>query len=96
MPTWYEVRVSQDGYLGRRGGHFRSASSADIKRRARSSRGYFIYDSTKPLDLRLVREDVNYIGIPFTDICLREYTDARQRLLFKNVIYVGALSALRI
>ena len=42
----------------------------------------------------LVRDDINYFGIPFTDICLREYTDARQRLLFKNVIYVGALSAL--
>ena len=27
-------------------------------------------------------------------MCLREYSDARQRLLFKNVIYVGALAAL--
>jgi 2-oxoglutarate ferredoxin oxidoreductase subunit alpha len=56
--------------------------------------GYFLYDSTKPIDPRLIRDDINYIGIPLTEICLREYSDARQRLLFKNVIYVGALSAL--
>ncbi|MFT7288261.1 MAG: 2-oxoglutarate ferredoxin oxidoreductase subunit alpha [Halieaceae bacterium] len=98
MPTWYEVRVSQDGYLGRRGGidmmvcvnpQSMSRDVAEV-----SPGGYFVYDSTKPLDLRLLRDDVEFIGIPFTEICLREYSDARQRLLFKNVIYVGALAAL--
>lgn len=98
MPTWYEVRVSADGYLGRRGGTDMMVSvnpqsmAKDVQEVLPG--GYFIYDSTKPLDLRLVRDDVTYIGIPFTEICLREYTDARQRLLFKNVIYVGALAAL--
>jgi 2-oxoglutarate ferredoxin oxidoreductase subunit alpha len=53
-----------------------------------------VYDTTKPLDLRHVRRDVNYLGIPLTEMCLREYTDSRQRQLFKNVIYVGALAAL--
>jgi len=98
MPTWYEVRVSEDGYLGRRGGtdimvcvnpQSMAKDVAEV-----DAGGYFIYDSTKPLDLRYIRDDVHYIGIPFTEICLREYTDARQRLLFKNVIYVGALAAL--
>ncbi|WOJ95124.1 2-oxoacid:acceptor oxidoreductase subunit alpha [Congregibacter variabilis] len=98
MPTWYEVRVSQDGYLGRRGGidmmvcvnpQSMSRDVAEV-----SPGGYFVYDSTKPLDLRLLRDDVEFIGIPFTEICLHEYSDARQRLLFKNVIYVGALAAL--
>ncbi|MDA0955750.1 MAG: 2-oxoacid:acceptor oxidoreductase subunit alpha, partial [Proteobacteria bacterium] len=56
--------------------------------------GYFVYDSTKPLEPRFIRDDIHYIGLPLTEICLREYTDARQRLLFKNVIYVGALAAL--
>ena len=32
--------------------------------------------------------------MPLTEICNREYTDPRQRQLFKNIIYVGALSAL--
>ena len=56
--------------------------------------GYFIYDNTKPLDLRSLRNDITYIGLPLTQICLDEYKDARQRQLFKNVIYVGALAAL--
>lgn len=56
--------------------------------------GYMVYDSTKPLDLRHVRRDIHYLGIPLTEMCLREYTDSRQRQLFKNVIYVGALAAL--
>jgi 2-oxoglutarate ferredoxin oxidoreductase subunit alpha len=40
------------------------------------------------------RDDVNVIGVPLTEICNREYTDPRQRQLFKNIIYVGVLSAL--
>ncbi|EED35698.1 2-ketoglutarate: nadp oxidoreductase,alpha subunit [Luminiphilus syltensis NOR5-1B] len=98
MPTWYEVRVSEYGYLGRRGGTdiMVCVNPQSMQRDVAEvdAGGYFIYDSTKPLDLRLVRKDIHYIGIPFTEICLREYTDARQRLLFKNVIYVGALAAL--
>ena len=40
------------------------------------------------------RDDITVIGVPLTAICNREYTDPRQRQLFKNIIYVGALSAL--
>jgi 2-oxoglutarate/2-oxoacid ferredoxin oxidoreductase subunit alpha len=40
------------------------------------------------------REDITVIGVPLTAICNREYTDARQRQLFKNIVYVGALCAL--
>ncbi len=98
LPTWYEVRVSQKGYLGRRGGVdimlcVNPQSMADDIQSVEPG-GYFIYDSTKPLDRRLMRKDVEFIGIPFTQMCLSEYDDARQRLLFKNMIYVGALAAL--
>ena len=98
LPTWYEVRVSEAGYLGRRGGidialSVNPQSMAQDIKEVRSG-GYFIYDNTKPLDLRLVRDDVNIIGIPLTRICNDEYKDPRQRQLFKNVIYVGALAAL--
>ena len=98
LPTWYEVRVSEKGYLGRRGG-VDIALSVNPQSMAQDiqeveSGGYFIYDSTKPLDLRLLRDDVNIIGIPLTRICNEQYTDPRQRQLFKNVIYVGALAAL--
>lgn len=98
LPTWYEVRVSEKGYLGRRGG-VDIALSVNPQSMAQDIQevepgGYFIYDNTKPLDLRLVRDDVNIIGIPLTRICNEEYQDPRQRQLFKNVIYVGALAAL--
>ncbi|MFP6807996.1 MAG: 2-oxoacid:acceptor oxidoreductase subunit alpha [Pseudomonadales bacterium] len=97
-PTWYEVRISQKGYLGRRGG-VDLAVCVNAQSMAKDIAevepgGYVVYDSTKTLDLRLQRSDINYIGIPFTQICLREYTDPRQRLLFKNIIYVGALASL--
>ena len=98
LPTWYEVRVSERGYTGRRGGvdavvAMNPQSMAKDIREIESG-GYCIYDSTKPLDLRLMREDVHFIGLPLTEICRNEYSQARQRQLFKNVIYVGALAAL--
>lgn len=98
LPTWYEVRVSEKGYLGRRGGtdivlsvnpQSMPQDIAEVE-----TGGYFIYDNTKPLDLRLIRNDVHILGLPLTAICNREYADPRQRQLFKNVIYVGALAAL--
>lgn len=98
LPTWYEVRVSEKGYLGRRGGVDIVLSvnpqsmPSDIQEVEPG--GYFIYDNTKPLDLRLLRDDVTTIGLPLTRICNEQYEDPRQRQLFKNVIYVGALAAL--
>jgi 2-oxoglutarate ferredoxin oxidoreductase subunit alpha len=98
LPTWYEVRVSEKGYLGRRGGvdivlSVNPQSLANDIQEVLPG-GYFIYDSSKPLDLRLMRDDITMMGIPFTNICMREYQDPKQRQLFKNVIYVGALAAM--
>lgn len=98
LPTWYEVRVNENGYIGRRGGIdimvcVNPQSMAQDIQEVEPG-GYFIYDNTKPLDLRLIRNDITFIGIPLTKMCLDEYKDARQRQLFKNVIYVGALAAL--
>ena len=98
LPTWYDVRVSEKGYLGRREGVdimvcVNPQSMPDDVISVKSG-GYFLYDSTKALPPELIRKDVNYIGIPLMEICLREFTDPRQRQLFKNIIYVGALSAL--
>src|SRR6185503_19313004 len=56
--------------------------------------GYLFYDSSKPMPKSRFREDVNVIGMPLTEICNTTYSDPRQRQLFKNIIYVGALSAL--
>jgi 2-oxoglutarate ferredoxin oxidoreductase subunit alpha len=98
LPTWYEVRVSDKGYLGRRGGVdivvCMNPQSMRDDVLSLESGGYFIYDNSRPLDLRFIRDDVKYIGLPLTATCLREYTEQRDRQLFKNVIYVGALAAL--
>jgi 2-oxoglutarate ferredoxin oxidoreductase subunit alpha len=98
LPTWYDVRVSEKGYLGRREGVdimvcVNPQSMPDDVRSVRSG-GYFIYDCTKALHPELIRHDVTYIGMPLMEMCLREFTDPRQRQLFKNIIYVGALAAL--
>ncbi|MCC6709482.1 MAG: 2-oxoacid:acceptor oxidoreductase subunit alpha [Gammaproteobacteria bacterium] len=98
LPTWYEVRVSERGWLGRRGGVDLMVAmnpqtwNEDVKEIAAG--GYLFYDSTKPMPASKFRDDITVIGMPLTQICNRTYTDARQRQLFKNIIYVGALSAL--
>ncbi|HEY2444244.1 MAG TPA: 2-oxoacid:acceptor oxidoreductase subunit alpha [Rhizomicrobium sp.] len=98
LPTWYEVRVSAAGWLGRRGGVdlmvAMNPQTWDKDVASIDAGGYLVYDSTKPLPPSRFREDVNVIGVPLTEICNRTYTDARQRQLFKNILYVGALASL--
>ena len=98
LPTWYEVRVSEKGWLGRRDGIDLmvcvNPQSMQNDVAAVMPGGYFLYDSTKKLPEAYIREDINYIGIPLMAMCIREFTEPRQRQLFKNIIYVGALSAL--
>jgi 2-oxoglutarate ferredoxin oxidoreductase subunit alpha len=97
LPTWYEVRVSEKGFLGRREGidFMVSVNPQSMKEdvAAVEPDGYFLYDSTKKLYSEYIRDDINYIGIPLMELANSTYTDARQRQLFKNIIYVGALSA---
>jgi len=98
LPTWYEVRVTERGWLGRRGGIDLMVAmnpqtwDADLKELEPG--GYLFYDSTRPLPPSRFRDDINVIGMPLTAICNRTYADARQRQLFKNIMYVGALSVL--
>jgi 2-oxoglutarate ferredoxin oxidoreductase subunit alpha len=98
LPTWYEVRVSESGYLGRRGGVdlmvAMNPQTWDKDVASVEPGGYLLYDSTKPVPPSKLRDDINVVGVPLTEICNREYSDPRQRQLFKNIMYVGALSAL--
>ena len=98
LPTWYEVRIVEAGWRGRRGGvDFMVAMNpqtwdkdvAEIE-----SGGYLFHDSTRSLPPSKFREDVTVLGLPLTAICNAQYSDVRQRQLFKNIIYLGALSAL--
>jgi 2-oxoglutarate/2-oxoacid ferredoxin oxidoreductase subunit alpha len=99
LPTWYEVRVSEAGHLGARGGGIdlmvaMNPQTWDQDIRSLVPGGYVFYDNTRPIPESKFRTDIVVIGMPLTEICNREYTDARQRQLFKNIIYVGALSAM--
>src|SRR5690348_3344333 len=89
LPTWYGVRVSEAGHLGARGGvDLMVAMNPQTWTQDVASiepGGYLFYDSSKPLPKSKFRDDVTTIGMPLTAICNREYTDARQRQLFKNI-----------
>jgi len=96
LPTWYELRVTEDGWLGRRGGIDLMVAmnpqtwAADVKEIEPG--GYLFYDSTKEIDCG--RKDITVIGMPVTAICNGTYEDARQRTLFKNIMVIGALAQL--
>ena len=98
LPTWYEVRVTEKGHLGRRGGIDMMVAmnpqtwDADVAELEPG--GYLFYDSTRPLPPSKFRPDIHVIGMPLTEICNAVYSDPRQRQLFKNIVYVGALSVL--
>jgi 2-oxoglutarate ferredoxin oxidoreductase subunit alpha len=98
LPTWYEVRVTEAGHLGARGGVdlmvAMNPQTWDKDVAAIEPGGYLFYDSTKPLPPTKFRNDITVIGMPLTAICNRQYSDPRQRQLFKNIIYVGALTAM--
>ncbi len=98
LPTWFEVRISEAGHLGRRGGVdmmvAMNPQTWDEDIAEIEPGGYLLYDSTKPMPASRFRDDINVIGAPLTEICNRTYSDARQRQLFKNIIYLGVLSAL--
>ena len=98
LPTWYEIRVSKDGYTARTP-HFdlmvalNAATYAKDVAEVRSG-GWLLYDSTWPLDDRLKRPDVTYIGVPLAEMCNASFKGVRERILMKNIAYAGALAAL--
>jgi 2-oxoglutarate ferredoxin oxidoreductase subunit alpha len=98
LPTWYEVRVSGKGWLGRRGGVdlmvALNPQTFDKDMASLEPGGYLVYDSTKPVPPEKFRADITLLPIPLTEICNKAYADPRQRQLFKNIVYVGALTNL--
>ena len=98
LPTWYEVRINDKGYLGRRGGaDFIIAVNGQTLRDDYDMvqpGGYFLYDSTKDLPAGFTRDDITVIDIPLTQLCNDEFSDNRMRQLMKNIIYIGSLAYL--
>jgi 2-oxoglutarate ferredoxin oxidoreductase subunit alpha len=100
LPTWYEVRVDERGWLGRRGGvdlmvamnpQTWEKDVAEIE-----PGGYLMYDSSKPLPHSgsAMRDDIHVLGVPLTDLCATRYIDPRERQLLKNIVYIGVLAAM--
>jgi 2-oxoglutarate ferredoxin oxidoreductase subunit alpha len=99
LPTWYQVRVSEAGYLGARGGGVDLMVAMNPQTWAQDVAeivpgGYLFYDNTKPMPPSKFRDDIVVIGVPLTEITNKAYTESRQRQLFKNIVYLGALAAL--
>jgi 2-oxoglutarate ferredoxin oxidoreductase subunit alpha len=98
MPTWYEIRVTRDGYTARSGevdlmiAMNAETYAQDIKEVAPG--GYLVYDSTWPRQKTLSRPDITVIGIPLSQMVNDAFANARVRILMKNMAYVGALAAL--
>jgi 2-oxoglutarate ferredoxin oxidoreductase subunit alpha len=98
LPTWYEVRVSEAGWLGRRGGCdlmvAMNPQTWDKDLAEIEPGGYLLFDSSKPMPASKFRDDVHVLGVPLTDLCATRYTDPRERQLLKNIVYVGVLAAM--
>ncbi|MDH4191472.1 MAG: 2-oxoacid:acceptor oxidoreductase subunit alpha [Betaproteobacteria bacterium] len=98
LPTWYEVRVTERGWLGRRGGVdmmvAMNPQTWDKDLKEIDPGGYLFYDNSKAVPRSRLRDDVHAVGMPLTEICNQTYSDARERQIFKNIVYVGALASM--
>ena len=98
LPTWYEIRVNKHGHLARK-------PDVDLMVAMNPKTyeqdiaevhpgGAVIYDSSWPLDEELFRKDVLFFGIPLSHMCVENFRGDRERILMKNIAYVGAVAAL--
>ena len=98
LPTWYEIRVSRDGYMARpRDVDLVVALNPETYKKdvaAVRPGGYLLYDSSWPLADSLVREGITILGIPFGRMCVEAFQGDRERTLLRNIVYTGALAAL--
>jgi 2-oxoglutarate ferredoxin oxidoreductase subunit alpha len=98
LPTWYEIRVNQDGYTARALDYdlmvaMNAQTYARDIQEVRTG-GYVLYDSTWPLDSALHRSDIQFLPVPLARMCNEAFPDSRARILMKNIAYAGSLVAL--
>jgi 2-oxoglutarate ferredoxin oxidoreductase subunit alpha len=98
LPTWYEIRVTRDGWRAR-SGRIDVMVAMNAETYARDVRevaagGCLLYDSTWPGSTLLSRDDIRTYGVPFAELCNANFEGARARTLMKNIMYAGALAAL--
>ncbi|HUL46546.1 MAG TPA: 2-oxoacid:acceptor oxidoreductase subunit alpha [Steroidobacteraceae bacterium] len=98
LPTWYEIRVTRDGYVAR-SGRVDLMVAMNAETYARDVRevapgGYLVYDSTWPRPALLKRDDITVLGVPLAKLCNESFNGVRTRILMKNICYAGVLAAL--
>ena len=98
LPTWYEIRVTRDGYVAR-SGRVDLMVAMNAETYARDARevapgGYLVYDSTWPRPALLKRDDITVLGVPLAKLCNENFNGVRTRILMKNICYAGVLAAL--
>jgi 2-oxoglutarate ferredoxin oxidoreductase subunit alpha len=99
LPTWYSIRISEAGHMAARGGGVdlmvaMNPQTWDQDVESLEPGGYLFYDNTRSIAPEKFRSDIVVVGVPLTEITNKAYTDSRQRQLFKNIVGLGALSAL--
>ena len=98
LPTWYEIRVNKDGHTARTA-TFDLMVAMNAETYARDIKevppgGWVLYDSSWPLNLTMLRDDVTFLGVPFAKMCADAFVQARERTLMKNIMYAGTIAAL--
>lgn len=96
LPTWFDVRVSPQGYQCRSSDvdilvalnpatwH---ADAAEVR-----SGGVIVHEESYPVAGATAREDVTYYTVPFAKLAKEHVSDGAMRKYLTNMIYVGVLS----
>lgn len=98
LPTWYEIRVTGEGFQAR-ADRVDVMVAMNVQTYAKDLAevipgGWLIYDSTWPRNRLLQRDEINVFGVPLSRMCNEHFDSARERILMKNIAYVGVVAAL--
>jgi 2-oxoglutarate/2-oxoacid ferredoxin oxidoreductase subunit alpha len=96
LPTWYTIRASAKGYIGRKKEvDFLVAMNPETAREdvmTLAAGAAVVYD--EPLKLNDLRKDLVFYPVPFDKLMTGITHDAKLRRLVRNMVYDGVLSRL--
>jgi len=94
LPTWFTIRASKHGYIGRRKEiDFLVAMNPETAREdvmKLDSGAAVVYD--EPLKLSELRSDLHFYPVPFDKLVAPVCPDAKLRKLVRNMIYDGIVA----
>ena len=96
LPTWFTIRASKHGYIGRRKEiDFLVAMNPETAREdvmKLDSGAAVVYD--EPLKLNELRSDLHFFPVPFDKLVAPVCPEAKLRKLVRNMIYDGVVAQL--